>query len=313
MRESGLLSIGPNLAKSTVGTSGRPAPPPAGRALPAAAERRFQIVLGDAALFAGAVELREIEAELARQPAHRGAGVDAGEVGEFRRRRLRRRRLRCAAGGGLAGFRRNRFGVARGRRLGRGGARRRQRQDDSSLAHFIADFDAQLADHAVGGRGHVHRRLVGFQRHQRLLGLHLIAGLDQDLDDRHVVKIADVGHFHFARRRGGRGLGFRRRLGFLRRLVGLGGRRGAVLQCQDQRAHRHFVAELGEDLLDDALHGRGHVHRGLVGFQRHQRLLGLHLIARLDQDLDDRHVVEIADVGNFHFDLRQGFLPRAIS
>ena len=104
----------------------------------------------------------------------------------------------------------------------------------------------------------------------------------------------------------------RRRLGF-RRALGLGGRRCAVFQRQDRRALADLVADLGQDFLDDAFGGRGHVHRGLVGFQRQQRLLGLHGIARLHQDFDDRHVMEIADVGNFHFDLRQGFLPRAIS
>ena len=42
-------------------------------------------------------------------------------------------------------------------------------------------------------RGHVHRSLVGFQRHERLLRLNGVAGLHHDLDDRHVLEIADVG------------------------------------------------------------------------------------------------------------------------
>src|SRR3989442_4751713 len=36
-----------------------------------------------------------------------------------------------------------------------------------------------------------------------------------------------------------------------------------------------------------------HLHGSLVGFERHQRLLSGDGFARLDHDLDDRHVLEI--------------------
>ena len=36
--------------------------------------------------------------------------------------------------------------------------------------------------------------------------------------------------------------------------------------------------------------------------KRHERVLGRHLVARRDQHLDDRHVGEVADVGDLHLD-----------
>ena len=42
-------------------------------------------------------------------------------------------------------------------------------------------------------RGHVHRRLVGLERDQRVLGADLVAGRDEDLDHRDVGEVADVG------------------------------------------------------------------------------------------------------------------------
>src|SRR5206468_10936321 len=44
-------------------------------------------------------------------------------------------------------------------------------------------------------RGHIHRRLVGLQRNQRVLGVHAVADVDEHLDHRHVLEVADVGHF----------------------------------------------------------------------------------------------------------------------
>ena len=54
MRESGTVSIGPNLAKSTVGTAGKAAPPATGA--PDFAQRRLDVLSGDAALLAGALD-----------------------------------------------------------------------------------------------------------------------------------------------------------------------------------------------------------------------------------------------------------------
>src|SRR3984957_19283001 len=50
-----------------------------GRAL---GERRFQVVAGDAALFARPLDEIQIEAELAREPSNGWPGENAGEIGE---------------------------------------------------------------------------------------------------------------------------------------------------------------------------------------------------------------------------------------
>ena len=112
-------------------------------------------------------------------------------------------------------------------------------------------------------------------------------------------------------RRDGRGFGrFGRVLLFLRvRFVLLRRRdrrgRSAGVELRDQRAHRHLVADLGDNLGDLAGRRRRHVHRRLVGFERHKRLLRLDRVARLHQDLDDRHVLEVADVGDRDVDRRR--------
>ena len=49
----------------------------------------------------------------------------------------------------------------------------------------------------ANGRRDVHRRLVGLERDQRVLGLDLVAGRDVDLDHRHVGEIPDVGDADF--------------------------------------------------------------------------------------------------------------------
>ena len=58
------------------------------------------------------------------------------------------------------------------------------------------------------------------------------------------------------------------------------------------------------DLYLDGLHGagvgRGHLHGGLVAFERNERGLGLNVIAGFDEDLDDLDVLEVADVGEHH-------------
>jgi hypothetical protein len=69
-----------------------------------------------------------------------------------------------------------------------------------------------------------------------------------------------------------------------------------------QGSFRQLVARLDEQFPDDAGDGRGNIHGRLVGFQRDQRVLCLHHIADLDQDFDDRHVLEVADVGDLDFD-----------
>ena len=73
------------------------------------------------------------------------------------------------------------------------------------------------------------------------------------------------------------------------------------LQRQDQCAFRHPVARLHRNCRDPAGGGRGHLHRRLVGLKLDQRLFLGHLIAHGHEDADDRHVLEIANIGNLDF------------
>ena len=323
IRDSGTVSIGPNLAKSTAGIAGR-APPAAGAPPDAAARQRSLHVLpGDAALLSGAFERVEVKIELARKATNRRAGEDAGEVGLGESRRPGRERRRQIPRRDRRGFGRFggvllflRFGFILLRRCDRRGRSAGvELRDQGAHRHFVADLGDELDDLPGRRRRHVHRRLVGFERHQRLFGLDRVACLHQDFDDRHVLEVADIRDRDVDRR----GLGRGRRGGGLggRRRSGLGGRRGArglasaSVDARDQRPHRDFVADLRHDLGDRAGDRRRHVHRRLVGLERHQRLLGLHDVARFDQDLDHRNILEVADIGNVHVDFRHRRSPQA--
>jgi len=169
----------------------------------------LHILLRDAALDAGSLDPAQIGAELARELAHRRAGVGFREccfvdhgvgargrgcgghrIAGDRRRRCGRRnrrpglsrpgRRRCTGalepGDGAAG---------RAARLGR---RRLERQDQRALGHFIALFEFDLRDAAGHRRRHVHCRLFRFERDQRRFFLDLLTVLDQDVDDIDVLK-----------------------------------------------------------------------------------------------------------------------------
>src|SRR3984957_10454301 len=71
-------------------------------------ERCLQVLAGDAALFARALQLIEIEAKFARQPPNCGAGEDTREIrkgGARSRLRRPRRQIRWRNGRGLGRFR----------------------------------------------------------------------------------------------------------------------------------------------------------------------------------------------------------------
>src|SRR5579862_84712 len=122
-----------------------------------------------------------------------GRGVAAGTgaedhkldviAGAVLRRGRGRRRL---AGSGWRGRARGLFS--------RGGAVWLEREQHTALRDAVADLDAQLFDHTRRWRGDIHRRLVGFQGDEGILGGHLVAGRDVDLDHRDVGEIADVRH-----------------------------------------------------------------------------------------------------------------------
>ena len=95
-----------------------------------------------------------------------------------------------------------------------------------------------------------------------------------------------------------RGRSRRRRLGD-RRIVGLG--LGGTQQ-EDEVALGDPIARLDLDLGRRARGRRGNLQGRLVGLQGDQRVLGLDHGARLDVDLDDRDVLEIADVRDLDLD-----------
>ena len=121
-----------------------------------------------------------------------------------------------SAGGGLRGHRRGgrrcgcgcrcRLSIAACRRgcgrrgllpvTARGGV---EDEDDLALADPVAHLHLEILDRAGRGRRHVHRRLVGLDLDQRILGFDRVPGLDENLDDRHVLEIADCGDLDFER------------------------------------------------------------------------------------------------------------------
>src|SRR5450755_3538510 len=57
------------------------------------------------------------------------------------------------------------------------------------------------------------------------------------------------------------------------------------------------------NFLDDAGRRRGHVHGRLFGFERDERRIRLDGVARLDEHVNDGHVLEVAYVGHAYFNL----------
>ncbi len=175
---------------------------------------------------------------------------------------------------------------------------------DLDLIHRRRGMQQRLRRDATDIQAHAAQRGVTFHQHR----LHAEIGGTKGggitarsrAEHQHLAVHIGVARISASGRRDhGRGGGRRR---------GGGGRHGlhagALLRIehQNQRAFGHLVADLDLDLLDHASARRRHVHGGLVGFQRDQRILDLDRIARLDQYLDDGHVLEITDIGNLDFD-----------
>ena len=208
-----------------------------------------------------------------------------------------RRRLCCGRRGwrSRSSHRFNRSRIAR-RRAGR------ECEDHRAFGDFVADLHRKLLHGATERRRNVHRRFVRLESDQRILGFHRVTRLDHDLDHRHVLEVADVGHAHFGdacrrlrRRRRRRYAGFRRRPGRLLRT-----RRTAVEQ-QDRCAFAHLVADFDLHFLHRTGGRCRDVHRRLVGFERDERILRLHLVAHLYHHFDHRHILEVADVRYLDF------------
>ena len=213
IRESGRVSISPNLEKSTAGMGGMPLPPAAaGASAGAGAERaRFTKPLTSStqhpALASGPRDLGEIDAELARVAPHRRRGVgDRSRLRFGRERRGRRRpaarRTRVRRRGAVRGFGRPpppRLAARRAaperrppwiRPIRRSGS---ARPSDTRSPHRESD----AGDPSGHRGGHVHRRLVTLQGDKGVLGTDTVSGADQHFDDRDVGEVADVGNPDF--------------------------------------------------------------------------------------------------------------------
>ena len=154
----------------------------------------------------------------------------------------------------------------------------RQREDETAFRHLVADLHLQVRHRTRGRRRHIHRGLVRFERNERILGLQRVTRLDEHLDDRDVLEVADVGHADLDRlvdtrrtvvgRRCARRRGMAALLDFLWRRDT--GRRSVGVDGDDQRAFGYLVADLDLEFLDDTIDGRRYVHRRLVRLERNR-------------------------------------------
>ena len=202
MRDSGTVSIGPNLAKSTTGIAGR-APPPATGALDLASAALTSSLVMRPFSPVPLIELRSMSSSRASRrtagPAktpEKSGFAGPAEVGGGEPRR-RRPEQAAAVAGGAVGLGASAFAAAGGLGAASGvGACRVDPGDQHAHRDFVADLGHHIGDRAGDRRGHVHRRLVRFERHQRLVDLDRVARLHQHLDDRHILEVADVGDVH---------------------------------------------------------------------------------------------------------------------
>ena len=178
-------------------------------------ERAFDevlhVVAGDAAVGSAAADLREIDAQLAPEPANHRARVHRSPRVPVVRRAVRRCAVVRNAVGSSAvdrrSFDRLRRGDGRDGRLASGCRRRRgtrssgrrghgvtglDARDDGSLRDFVADLDVHVCNRAGEGRRNFHRRFIGFQFDQRRVFVDDVAGFDEHRDHRHVVEAAQI-------------------------------------------------------------------------------------------------------------------------
>ncbi|MNK99477.1 hypothetical protein D3C87_1198720 [compost metagenome] len=298
-----------------------------GRAAHHALDEALHVFLRDTALRTGTGYARHVHAQFTRELAHGRAGV-GGLAGYALGGRGGCRVCRGGSRGRSSSGRRSRRGSGRSRC--RGGGRGRssagsaggfQHHDQRAFGHVVADLDLDFLDGAGLRAGHVHGRLVRFQRDQRVFRVDRVAHLHVDVDHRHGVVVADVRHLDFhetataatSSRRGrrsrcGSGRGCRgrsRRRSGGRRGSGGRGKCGGAGTCRFQhhqhRAFGHVVAHLDADFLDGAGLRAGHVHGRLVRLQRHQRVFRVDGIARLHVHFDDGYGVVVADIRHLDF------------
>ncbi len=144
-------------------------------------------VEADAAEFWPAVDQHHLLPEVGgaeRRGIAAGAGAENEQIGLEIGRSGRILRRSCRRRGGAACAERRCGGLSFDARVGR---------EQAALAHLVADLDVDLADDAVLRRRDVERRLVAFEGEQRRLFADRLSGRNQDLDDRDVLEVADVG------------------------------------------------------------------------------------------------------------------------
>src|SRR5712664_2926253 len=180
-------------------------------------DHRFDILLADSPARAGTLHTGKVDAVLLGHASYQRRTVNPLARGTRRNRTSRNRRgnrsrsrgpRRCRSHGGR-GFCRSRSGRSRfhwGRRRGCG-ARRINHANDRLNRHGLAFADLDLLQHARGRRWNFRVHLVSGNLKQRLVTLHLVAGLFQPLGDRafenafpHLGHYDVNGHFSFSSR-----------------------------------------------------------------------------------------------------------------
>ena len=197
IRDSSLVSTGPNLPKSCAGISGIPEPcataAAAGWAGPCRKDSRSSLVMrpfGPVAVTADRSTPSSRAIRRTEGPACAPGGAAPVRRGADRGRRRDRRGHR---GGHLRGLGRSGLLLLNQRRRRRDrSVARRQVQDRRALADAVAHLDQHFGDRARARHRNVHRGLVGLQRDHRVFGVELVARRDVHLDHRHVLEIADV-------------------------------------------------------------------------------------------------------------------------
>ena len=235
MRLRSLRSTGPNLAKSTCGQASRPGKAAAGGGRGGAGAFAFCAAVCTLPAMTpltkpcrsswvmrplGPLPFTSASGTPSSRARRRIEGEACGNcavgaaVGSWATRPARRCRHRRHRGAGAAAGTACAAGAAAG--PGRQPPRRAapvSRTTGVPIDHLVADGHQHLLDHAGVRRRDLHRRLVALDGDQALLDLDGVAGLDEDLDHRDLVEVADVGHEHRDRTAARRGSRRRRRRG----------------------------------------------------------------------------------------------------
>ena len=182
------------------------------------------------------------------------------------------------------------------------------------FVHDRSCVQQRLARNAADIEAHAAERVIAFDQH----GLHAEIGAAErggiaarpGAEHEHLA--FDIGLARMAGRRWRRG-----------RCRGRRGRRSGRwrgsrrrLGCFDDEYRRAFadlVADRDLQSLHDARMRGGNLHRRLVGFDHDETGFHGNGFADLDHDLDHGDILEIADVGHFHFDLSRHCAPSLMS